>query len=333
MALVFVVIVVVVAMWLASVRGQPALVVYCAHDLIYSKKILIEFEKQTGIRIAVRFDTEATKSLGLTELLIREKNNPRCDVFWNNEQLGTMQLMEHGLLEPYKGSGFRRIPAAYKELDGHWVGFAARMRVWIINTDRMTTNVQVIQDILKADLSRVAIARPLYGTTRTHYTVLWNQWGSQKLTAWHADWRARHINEVQGNATVKNLVSAGICDLGLTDSDDFFVAKDDGQPVTMLPVRLEDGAVICIPNTVSIIKGTKQATAARELVDFLLSQQTELALAHSKSRQIPLGPIDPQTLPEPVRQLMEWAATPYPLDSLGESSRSCLDWLRSEYVK
>jgi hypothetical protein len=49
-------------------RGHAPLVVYCAHDSIYSEKILRDFEQRTGIPVATRFDTEATKSLGLTAL-------------------------------------------------------------------------------------------------------------------------------------------------------------------------------------------------------------------------------------------------------------------------
>src|SRR5687767_1278938 len=74
-----------------------ALVVYCAHDAVFAEDILRAFEKQSGIKVAVRYDTEATKSLGLVELLLREQAAPRCDVFWNNEALGTMDLADRGV--------------------------------------------------------------------------------------------------------------------------------------------------------------------------------------------------------------------------------------------
>ncbi|MFO7958395.1 MAG: hypothetical protein R6X33_15010, partial [Candidatus Brocadiia bacterium] len=115
--------------------GGDELVVYCAHDSVYSESVLNDFEEQTGIPVAVKFDTEATKSLGLIELLIREKENPRCDVFWNNELLGTMDLKTEGVLQPYKGPGYERIPAAFKDPEGYWAGFGARLRVYIVNTD------------------------------------------------------------------------------------------------------------------------------------------------------------------------------------------------------
>ena len=79
--------------WFTSSSGdKDKLVVYCAHDSIYSEKIFRKFVEKTGIPVSVRFDTEATKSLGLTELLIREKDAPRCDVFWNNELVDDKKL-------------------------------------------------------------------------------------------------------------------------------------------------------------------------------------------------------------------------------------------------
>src|SRR5260221_1496241 len=87
----------VAAFWKAFAPHE-ALVVYCAHDAIFAEDILRAFERQSGVRVAVKYDTEATKSLGLVELLLRAKNAPRCDVFWNNDLLGTLDLDRQGLL-------------------------------------------------------------------------------------------------------------------------------------------------------------------------------------------------------------------------------------------
>ena len=315
-------------------RGpREPLVVYCAHDSIYSEKILRDFERETGIRVAVRYDTEATKSLGLVELLLAEKSAPRCDVFWNNELLGTLDLQENGMLAPYQGSGFARIPADFKDPDGRWCGFAARLRVIIVNTEKLAPREEAVNAALAGDLSRVAVAKPLYGTTLTHYSALWNLWGRDRLIAWHTGMRRRSVRELNGNAAVKDAVARGVCDLGFTDTDDFFEAKDEGMPVAMLPVKLENGATICIPNTVSIIRGTRRMADAQRLVDFLLSEKTELALARARSRQIPLGPVPESALPPEVRELKTWAAAACPLTPLGRARAECLAWLKSESLR
>jgi iron(III) transport system substrate-binding protein len=313
---------------------HDGLVVYCAHDQVYSEQILRRFEEETGIRVSPRFDTEATKSLGLTNLLISEEKHPRCDVFWNNQVLGTVALKRHGILQPYKGAGYQRIPDQYKDAEGCWTGFAARMRVTIVNTRVMQANAEAIdRRFSAADLSRVAVAKPLYGTTLSHYALLWQLWKPSRLQQWHTQTREHGLLEVSGNATVMNLVAAGTCDLGWTDTDDFFAAQDRGDPVAMLPIRVADGATICIPNSVAIIKGTKKLAQAQRLVDFLLSAEVELELAKSTSRQIPLGPVDDEQLPADVRPLRRWAEEGYDMRRLGQAHTDCLNWLKSEYLR
>ncbi len=313
--------------------SEDSLVVYCAHDSAFSEPILRRFEAETGIPIVVRHDTEATKSLGLVNLLIAEKDHPRCDVFWNNQVLGTMALKDENVLAEYRGPGYERIPSRFKDPDGTWTGFAARMRVYIVNTNVMSADEQSLQDALAGDLSRMAIAKPLFGTTLSHYSLLWHLWGGEALEQWHHDTRSRGVREVPGNAVVKNLVAEGVCHFGWTDTDDFFVARDDGLPVAALPIRLEDGTTICLPNSVAIIRGTNKLNQAQRLVDYLLSEQVELELAASVSRQIPLGPVDPQLLSPDVRQLSDWAQSAYDVTLLGGSRQDCLKWLESEYLR
>jgi iron(III) transport system substrate-binding protein len=311
-----------------------ALVVYCAHDREFADGILRDFERQTGIPINVRYDTEATKSLGLVNLLLQEREHPQCDVFWNNELLGTCELKEQDVLDPYRGSGFERIPEQFRDPDGHWVGFAARLRVYIVNTGRLEADEAQIEERLAdaADLTRVAIAKPLFGTTLTHYTVLWQEWGEEKLKEWHAATRGRGIREVEGNAATKSCVAEGACDFAFTDTDDFFVAKDAGKPVAMLPVRVE-GKTICIPNSVAIIRGTRNRAAAEKLVDFLLSAETELRLAKSAARQVPLGKIAEERIPKEVRPLVAWAADGEDLRPLLPARQAVIRWLKSEYLR
>lgn len=314
--------------------GSSPLVVYCAHDQEFAEEILKDFERETGIRVVVKYDSEATKSLGLVNLLIEEKEHPQCDVFWNNELLGTCELEEQGLLVPYRGSGFERIPERFKDPEGYWAGFAARLRVYIVNTKRFAASEAAIEAHLadSDDLTRVAIAQPLYGTTLTQYTLLWHVWGPDRLKEWHQDLRRRGVQEVKGNANTKNAVVEGACDIGFTDSDDFFVAKDDGHPVEMLPIRI-GAETICIPNSVAIVRGTKQLPKAQKLVDFLLSAGTELRLAKSKSRQVPLGPVSDADLPEEVHPLVAWAAEGADLRPLLPDRRAVVQWLKTESLR
>lgn len=319
--------------YLAFWRGSgDALVVYCAHDSIHAEAVLRAFERRTGLSVSIRYDTEATKSLGLVELLVRERSRPRCEVFWNNQLLGTEHLRREGLLLPYRSPNRDRIPERFRDPGGCWTGFAARLRVYIVNTRRLEADPAAVDRALEGDLARVAVARPLYGTTLTHYAAHWSRWGRPRLVAWHRDWRRRGVREVPGNADVKRLVADGVCDVGITDTDDFFSALDEGKPVAMVPVRFETGAVLCIPNTVAILRGGRNPEAAKALVDFLLSADAEAMLAASRARQIPLGPVDTKRLPPEVKAMQKWMGRALLLRPLAGARAECLAWLKSEYL-
>lgn len=312
--------------------GDP-LVVYCAHDQVFAEQVLKDFEKKTGIAVSVKYDTEATKSLGLAQLLIQERSQPRCDVFWNNQVLTMAELKRQEVLHAYQGPGWQRIPTQYRDPDGFWVGFGARFRVNIVNTSRMQATKDAVDEAFtRDDLSRISAAVPLYGTTLTHYTVLWREWGPTRLKEWHDDVRKHGLREARGNGAVMQLVAAGTCDAGWTDTDDFFVALDKGDPVAMLPVRV-GGATICIPNSAAVIRGTQKLDAARQLVDYLASAETEVALARSQSRQAPLGPVDPSQIPDEVQPLLEWVKEGYDLNQLETAHGACLEWLTGLYAK
>lgn len=311
--------------------GRSTLVVYCAHDAVYSEEILQQFQQRTGIRVETRFDTEATKSLGLVELIKQERGHPRCDVFWNNELLGTVDLKEQGLLEPYRGLGWTRIPERFRDPDGYWVGFGARLRVWIVNKNALSADDESLQTAMELETSRGAVAMPLFGTTLTHYTVLQHAWGEERLRRWHEEVRRRGLREVKGNAMVKDVVATGQADFGWTDTDDAFVALDDGAPVDMLPIRVE-GKTIAIPNTVAIVRGCRHRGEAEQLVDFLASADTELKLAKSRARQIPLGPVEESQLPAEVQRLKGWADDGRDLRDLLTVRQAVIAWLTAEYA-
>ena len=127
-----------ILVWQALSREK--LVVYCAHDAVFAESVLREFQKQTGIEVVAKYDTEATKSLGLVEQIIRDGARPQCDVFWNNELLGTQALADRGLLEPYKGAGWQRMPERWRGDAGEWTGFGGRVRMVIWNTNAKFAN-------------------------------------------------------------------------------------------------------------------------------------------------------------------------------------------------
>src|SRR5205823_973602 len=124
---------------LLSGCSKPAarVVVYSAQDQEFATAIFDEFTKRTGLAVAPKYDTEATKSVGLATELSMEAKRPRCDVHWNNEILGTIRLAKEGVYEAYQSPSAESYSAWAKPSDRTWTAFAARARIIVVNTNKV----------------------------------------------------------------------------------------------------------------------------------------------------------------------------------------------------
>jgi len=281
-------------------RGsRREVVVFCALDSVYSEPVLREFERRTGLAVSPKFDSEATKTVGLTSILLdQHRRGPvRCDVFWNNEVMQTVRLKRAGALEPYVSPAAADIPGAFKDPDGHWTGFAARARVIVYNKNLVPERLRPRTIWALADprwKGKAAIARPLAGTTATHAAALFSVWGEKQAKVYFEQLLANDVHIALGNANVRDLVVAGRMHIGLTDTDDVASAIGRGDPVGMIIPGQGDSpadmGTLVIPNTVAVMKGCPHPEEARKLVDYILSAEVEERLARCPSAQIPVRP-------------------------------------------
>lgn len=272
----------------------PDLVVYSALDGEFSEPVLDEFAAKTGLVVAPKFDVESTKTVGLAQAILAERDRPRCDVFWNNEILHTLRLEQDGLLEAYRSPQAERYPEAFRSPDGYWHGFAARARVLIVNTDLVPAaeRPRSIQDLASEKWrGHCGIAKPLFGTTATHAACLFAAWGDERAKEYFQRLKYNGVQVLSGNKQVAVSVAAGRLAFGLTDTDDAIVAVEAGHPVAIVYPDRESGELgtLFIPNTLAIIKNCPHPAEARRLVDFLLRAETEAELGAGRSAQIPLG--------------------------------------------
>src|SRR6266545_116878 len=107
--------------------------IYVSQDRVFSEPILRAYEQKTGVKVNGVYDTEETKSTGLANRLLAEKNHPQADVFWSNEPVRTLVLKKRGVLAPYKSPSAVGIPDVFKDAEGYWTGFSARSRVIVYN--------------------------------------------------------------------------------------------------------------------------------------------------------------------------------------------------------
>jgi iron(III) transport system substrate-binding protein len=310
-------------------------VVYTALDSEFSVPIFEQFTKQTGIAVLAKFDAESTKTVGLAEAIAAEGRRPRCDVFWNNEILHTLRLKQRGLLDAYVPPIAASYPAAYRDPQGFWHGFAARARVLVVNTKLVGEKERPasIRDLVDSKWrGRAGMAKPLFGTTATQVACLFAVWGDRRAKEFFRAVKHNDVQILSGNKQVALAVAAGRLAFGLTDTDDALIEVEKGMPVAIVyPDQDADelGALL-IPNTLAIVRGCPHPAAARRLVDYLLSPEVEAKLAAGESAQIPLSP----KLPPPARLKMPPKLKTMQVDfaAAAEKWDAAAEFLRDEFT-
>ena len=275
-------------------QHEKEVIVYSALDKEFSQPILKQFESQTGIKVLAKFDVESQKTVGLANEIVQTQKRPRADVFWNNEILHTLRLKKLGLLDVYRSKHADHFAASFVSETDHWHGLAARARVLIVNTDLIPDakdRPTSIHDLVDPHWqNRCGIAKPLFGTSATHATVLFDRWGAETAEAFFTKVKENAIVE-SGNKQVAIHVAQGRYAWGITDTDDAIIEIDRGQPVVMVfpDQDVDQEGTLLIPNTLAIVKGGPNAKQARQLVDFLLEGKVEKQLAEGRSAQFPLS--------------------------------------------
>ncbi len=273
-------------------KKQPSeVVVYTALDEEFSKPIFDDFTRDTGIVVKVKYDAESTKTVGLTQTIIAERDRPRCDLFWNNEILNTFRLERAGLLRPYNSPAAAEFPANARSPRGLWYGFAARARVFIVNTNQVPEErrPKSIRDLTDPQwYERCGIAKPLFGTTATHAACLFAVWGDDKAKDFFRDVK-HNARIMSGNKQVAEAVAAGSLAFGLTDTDDALVEIEKGMPVAIVyPDQAENEVgTLYIPNTLALIKGSPHPVEAEKLLNYLLSADVRAAAGRRAERPNP----------------------------------------------
>jgi iron(III) transport system substrate-binding protein len=269
---------------------QKTLTVYVSEDQVFSEPILKDFEREIGIKVKPVFDTEEAKSTGVMNRLLAERNNPQADVYWANEPIRAEVLKQQKVAAAYQSPSAEGVPAEFKDPQGYWTGFSARARVLIVNQSVTNKPKAITAYGDSAFKDQAVIANPLFGTTTAEMAALFILWGDEKANAFLADMKRNGVKIATSNGESADFVASGQSSFGLVDSDDAANRIKQGKPVEMIypdQGESEPGCFI-VPNAVVLIKGGPHPDAAKKLIDYLLSAETERKLALSDAAQIPL---------------------------------------------
>ncbi len=268
-------------------------VLYCSVDQEFAEPVIAQFEKQSGIKVKARYDTEANKTVGLVQKLRSEASKPAADVFWSNEIFYMIRLAEEGLFAPYESEETKNWPEIYRDKSKLWYGFGLRARAIAYNSNKVKAEdaPKTLEDCLDSKWKgRIAMASPESGTTGGDVASWFAHYGSEKAIEILKALKDNKVQIVTGNSVALKMVYTGQADICFTDTDDVYAAQRNGYPVAMNFLRQGDQGPLVIPNTAALIKNAPHPEEAKKLLDFIFSEQLEELLVRSDSHNCPIRP-------------------------------------------
>ncbi|MEK6798368.1 MAG: extracellular solute-binding protein [Planctomycetota bacterium] len=278
---------------IAHAAPPDRIVVYCSVDESFARPILTAFQEEHGIAVAPVFDGEAGKTTGLVQRIMQEASagRPRADLFWSSEIFNTIRLARRGLLEPFDPPSAADIPSRFRDPEHRWTGVSVRARVLAYDRAKFSSeHLPTTWEQLAAPpyVSQLAIANPLFGTTRGHVSAMFALWGKDRARAYLTRLRDGGAFIADGNSAAVRAVMDGRFALAATDTDDVWLAQKRGSAIGLRYLDLGDGGTLLVPCTVALVRGGPNLDAAKKLLDVLASEKVERLLAVSDSRNIPV---------------------------------------------
>ena len=274
-------------------QSKEQVIVFSALDREFSKPVFDRLQQETNIQILAKYDTESTKTVGLANQILQAEEPAACDLFWNNELLHTLRLENAGKLDSLPPEVLEQFPPGLQSSSGKWVGLAARGRVIIYNR-QLTGGKQLpttIEDLVDPQWKgKCCIAKPLFGTTATHFAILYQDWGAEKFGQFVEQLKENEVGILSGNRQGAADVGAGKYLFGFTDTDDYEVERLAGSPVGLIwPEQQETqtGAIL-LPNTICVPKNAAHRQNALVLLQRIVDGRIEQDLASGPSIQLPL---------------------------------------------
>ncbi len=296
------------AVLIAGFAATPAqaaekLTLYCSPQIEWCQLMVAEFEKRTGIKVAM-----TRKSSGETFAQIKaEASNPKGDVWWGGTGDPHLQAAEEGLSQEYKSTKLAELADWSKgqaaAADYKTVGIYMGGLGFGYNTELLAAK-GLPEPKCWADLAKpvykgeVQMANPnssgtAYTTLATMVQLLGEDGGFDYMKALHLN-----INQYtkSGSAPIK-AAARGETTIGIVFMHDAVTQAVKGFPIKVVAPCEGTGYEI---GSMSIIKGARNLESAKKWVDFALTADVQSLAVQAKSYQVPsnMGAAVPKEAPK-----------------------------------
>ena len=302
---------------LALVAGtafaQQTVNVYSIWPENWARPMFEEFEKATGIKVNfIRFSSGEALAR-----VMAEKNNPRVDVLFGGPVETFAAGVKEGVFEPYKPPSFDKLPARFKDANGHWVAIADDPLVF------MTNNKFLADNKLQAPASWNDLLNPAYknmlqmADARTSGTAVTRIFSVLEVNGRDEAKAFDYMKKLRPNVQLYTKSGGGgtlPVGLGQAGGGIFFIVdaldtKAKGYDVT---ISFPKEGIGTAAEGIALIRGAKNPALGKKLVDWAASPAMQGQFAKHK---INFVPAHPDVAVEPGLAKVLSAAKIFPIDA------------------
>ncbi len=267
-------------------EASPSITVYSGRARQLVAPVFEAFERETGIRVRVRYGGTAE----LAALLLEEGDRTPADVFFAQDA-GALAAIE-------RAGRFRSLPASLRERveprfvsrdaeRGGWIGVSGRARVIVYNTDLVDAAAlpATLEGVLDGAWAGKVGYPPSNASFQAMVSAMRARDGDENTMRWLRGLRASGAKTYANNTEVVRAVASGEVAIGLVNHYYTLrlLAETPGLPLANFFMRGDDaGSLVNIAGAgVMRRRAGTDATheAAEKLIAFLLSEQTQVYFA------------------------------------------------------
>ena len=258
-----------------SSADADEVVLYSGRSKSLVQPIIRQFERETGIKVIVKYGNTAQLALTLQE----EGEKSPADIFWAQDAGALGAINALGMFQKLPASITGEIPDHFMNTSKTWVGTSGRARVLAYSPERVETS-----DLPKSvfDLTdpkwkgRVGWA-PTNGSFQAFVTAMYNEHGKEKTKAWLMGMKKNEAKAYPKNTPIIQALAAGDIDLGLPNHYYLlrFKKSDSGYPVEQTFFQAGDIGNLVFVSGVGVFETSKNRLPAMELVQYLLGPKAQ----------------------------------------------------------
>ena len=282
-------------------EAEPTLLtVYSGRNENLVGPLLEQFEKDSGIAIQVKYGGTAE----IAATILEEGANSPADVFYAQDAGALGALQAENRLAALPDAILNAVEPRFRSPQGQWVGTSGRARVVVYNTESVKPEdlppsiLDFTDPIWKG---RIGWA-PTNGSFQAFVTAMRVTLGDDRTRAWLEGIKANEPMVYTSNTPTVQAAVDGEIAVGFVNHYYLFRIRAEQGNVpaeNYFPPNGDLGALINVAGA-GVIAGTKNQTAAEQLVAYLLSQQAqeyfatetyEYPLAHGVAAHSDLPPL------------------------------------------